>query len=249
MHRTLFRCILAVTTAFIVLAPCSAETIYTNFGPGQTVSPFPTSGWCVSGNTSPFCGPLTDRWIAAPFTPTGNFALTQIDLALVPSSFPFAITSLVSTGGVNLLAGVPYWLVAEGATPASQEFWFGSPLGGTGTELSINDGASWFNPGLFPNPPDPSGGNLPAFDVIGNPILPGLAAAILADDAPSDPPTNGAIVDLVHSQSGLPGTTVLESWFIPTPVTAVPEPSTTFVLLGIGFLSLVGRKVLSRNLG
>lgn len=247
MKTTLFRCILAVTTAFLALAPCSADTVYNNFGPGQTVSPFATSGWCVSGNTSPFCGPLTDRWIAAPFIPTGNFALTQIDLALVPSPLPPAITSLVSTGGVNLLDGVQYWLVAKGATPASQEFWFGSPLGGTGVELSLNDGTSFFNPGLFPNPPDPSGGNLPAFDVIGDPILPTLAAAILADP-PSDPPTDGAIVDLVTSQSGLPGTTVLESWFIPTPVSAVPEPSTTFVLLGTGLLSLVARKVLSRNL-
>ena len=40
------------------------------------------AGYCISGNATSDCGPMTNRWIASPFTPTGNFALTQIDLAL-----------------------------------------------------------------------------------------------------------------------------------------------------------------------
>jgi hypothetical protein len=41
-----------------------------------------TVGWCVSGSSTADCGPLVTRWVGSPFTSTGDFALTKIDLAL-----------------------------------------------------------------------------------------------------------------------------------------------------------------------
>jgi uncharacterized protein (TIGR03437 family) len=44
------------------------------------------AGACVTGSATGSCGPMTNRWIASPFTPSGNFILTQVDLALGWSS-------------------------------------------------------------------------------------------------------------------------------------------------------------------
>jgi uncharacterized protein (TIGR03437 family) len=39
-------------------------------------------GYCISGASTATCGPMTTRWIASPFTPSGNCTLVQVDLAL-----------------------------------------------------------------------------------------------------------------------------------------------------------------------
>ena len=58
-------------------------TVFSDFGPNMTSnSSINGSGWCVTGDSAPGCGPPVDRWVASPFTPNGNFTLTQIDLAL-----------------------------------------------------------------------------------------------------------------------------------------------------------------------
>jgi hypothetical protein len=240
MRSVLLSSLSIAAVSCLVLTPCAADTVYSNFGPGQSVDSHPTSGWCVSGDTTPFCGPLTDRWIAAPFTSAGTFTLTEIDLALVlnTSPFPPPTLSLLSAGGVELVSGTQYWLIAEGTTPSSADFWYGSPNGATGTLLSLNDGATWINPGLFPNPPDPSNGNLPAFDVLGNPIAPLIIAP---PDPPPTPTANGALIELVNSSDGQPGTIVLESWLL-SPA-QVPEPC-SFTFLAVGLASLfVGTRV------
>jgi uncharacterized protein (TIGR03437 family) len=40
------------------------------------------SGLCISGAGTSQCGPMTNRWLASPFTPSGSVLLTQIQLAL-----------------------------------------------------------------------------------------------------------------------------------------------------------------------
>ena len=40
------------------------------------------SGYCISGAATTNCGPMTNRWIASPFTAAGDFTLTQVDLSL-----------------------------------------------------------------------------------------------------------------------------------------------------------------------
>jgi hypothetical protein len=68
---------------FFVSLHAEAAVIYSDFGPSfGSNSSTNGPGSCVSGNNTPNCGPLTYRWIAAPFTPAGNFDLSQIDLAL-----------------------------------------------------------------------------------------------------------------------------------------------------------------------
>lgn len=40
------------------------------------------AGECITGASTTNCGPMTNRWVAAPFTPGGAVMLSQIDLAL-----------------------------------------------------------------------------------------------------------------------------------------------------------------------
>jgi uncharacterized protein (TIGR03437 family) len=82
-----------VFSFLVVAAVASGQTVYSDFGANSS---FSTNGWCVSGASSPSCGPSVTRWIAAPFTPTGTVALASITLAL---------TNVSGTNGavVNLL--------------------------------------------------------------------------------------------------------------------------------------------------
>lgn len=162
-------------------------TAFSDFGPGMSYSN--TVGWCVSGATTLNCGPATVRWVASPFTPSGNFVLTQVDLPLVYNSgtngaivelvndvdglpgtsvleswtltnLPnTGVVSLVSTGDVTLVGGIQYWLVATAQAGDTLDFWWGDTLGLTGSQNSLDNGASWI--------PFTGVGSLTAFDVLG----------------------------------------------------------------------------------
>lgn len=153
--------LLAVTVlAMFFLAPpiCMASpvTIFSDYGLGMTFSG--TSGWCVSGPSTLNCGPLNVRWVASPFTPTGNFILTQVDLALLaftgtsggiielvnssgglPGStvleswtttgLSSGNLSLASIGGVALDAGTQYWLIAMPLAADTLDVWRNEPTG------------------------------------------------------------------------------------------------------------------------
>ena len=60
--------------------PLTGSTaIYSDFGANLSFTTVPSSsGWCVSGASTPNCGPSNRRLIAVPFTPAGNFTLTQV---------------------------------------------------------------------------------------------------------------------------------------------------------------------------
>lgn len=127
---------ISAAAAFVVLAMASvsarADTIFNNFGPGET---FRSYGYQIE---SSIAGP---KLVAATFTPSANYTLTQIDIALqwvglanheakvelVDSSGGLPGTtiletwnlsnlsppeSLMSSGGVTLLGGTQYWVVA-----------------------------------------------------------------------------------------------------------------------------------------
>lgn len=71
----------AINSFFELAGP--AVTIFSDFGSGfASNSSTNGPGWCVSGNATPDCGPLVDRWVAAPFTPAATSTLGQVDLAL-----------------------------------------------------------------------------------------------------------------------------------------------------------------------
>jgi uncharacterized protein (TIGR03437 family) len=55
-------------------------------------------GYCITGASTANCGPMTTRWIASPFTPSGDCTLAQVNLALGWSSGANgAVISLVNT--------------------------------------------------------------------------------------------------------------------------------------------------------
>ncbi len=73
------------------------------------------AGYCISGPATANCGPMTYRWIASPFTPGADFALTQIDLALGWSSGTNgAVIDLVNgQGGVPGTSVLQSWMVTQ----------------------------------------------------------------------------------------------------------------------------------------
>jgi len=130
--------------------------VFSDYGPGMTFSSI--LGWCVSGPDNPNCGPDNVRWVASPFTPSGNFTLTQVDLALLaftgtngavielvnsqnglPGSTvleSWTVTnltsgnvSLTSPGGVTLQSGIQYWLVAMPSADDTIDVWRDEPTG------------------------------------------------------------------------------------------------------------------------
>src|SRR5579864_1069920 len=107
----------AVSLAFLLSGSVTwaGAVIYSDFGPGfASESTTNGPGWCVTGNTTPNCGPMTDRWIAAPFTPSSTSTLQQLDLALGYSSG----TSAAVIDLVNDAGGLPGTSVLESWTPA-----------------------------------------------------------------------------------------------------------------------------------
>lgn len=114
MRRAILCLSLAMALALLLPSVSRADiVVYSDFGPGMASNSSTNGvGWCVSGNNAPGCGPLTDRWIAAPFTPGGNVTLTQIDLAL---------GNLSGTNGavidlVNSTSGLPGTTILESWT-------------------------------------------------------------------------------------------------------------------------------------
>lgn len=156
--RSTFLAVTALTFLFLVPGICMAGpvTIFSDYGPGMTFSS--TNGWCVSGPNTLNCGPDNVRWVASPFTPSGNFTLTQIDLALLAftgtnggvielvnstSGLPGSTVleswtttglssnnlSLTSSGGITLQNGVQYWLVATPLADDTLDVWRNEPTG------------------------------------------------------------------------------------------------------------------------
>jgi hypothetical protein len=104
----------ALVLAFALLAPgpIRAANVYSDLGSGTTVYD-PINPWCVTGASSPSCGPLTLRMVASSFTPSANYNLTQVDMALQFVSGTNQVdVSLATDGG-----GVP-----SGTTLASWSF-------------------------------------------------------------------------------------------------------------------------------
>lgn len=104
--------LVASTLVLLITAPVakSDTVIYSDYGAGMTTST--SVGWCISGSTTPFCGPAVPRWVASPFTPSANFALTQIDIALGYN----AGTRGATVELVNSQAGLPGTTVLESWT-------------------------------------------------------------------------------------------------------------------------------------
>ncbi len=104
----------APALAFVLSAPAPlwAATIYSDLGSGSTVFD-PFNPWCVTGASSPNCGPLTLRMVASSFTPSTNYNLTQVDMAL---QF-FSGTNQVIVGLETDSGGLP-----SGITVASWSF-------------------------------------------------------------------------------------------------------------------------------
>jgi RHS repeat-associated protein len=101
---------LLTTCACILLfgAGAHAQTVsYGDLGPGQSINT--VDYWCVSGDTTPDCGPETNRWIAAPFTPTADMTLTEVQMALNY----FAGTNAAEVDLVNDVGGLPGTTVLE----------------------------------------------------------------------------------------------------------------------------------------
>jgi hypothetical protein len=78
--------------------PASAEIVFSNFGPGNSYDV--DAAWVVAGPTSE--APDRPSAWAFGFTPSGNFALTQIDIAMSNSSAPISVTVSLdqATGGL-----------------------------------------------------------------------------------------------------------------------------------------------------
>jgi len=205
--------------ALICLAiPAHGDTVYSNLGSGSTV--YNSTDWDVSGPTS--LEELTTIDVAMGFTPSGNFDLSEIDLALnfngVPSETN-AITVTLNADSSNApgailetwnLTGLPSFFgtccTLQVLTPTSTvalnsgtQYWIEASPGAS----DFNGGWNWNSTGasgpFWSNISGTSEETVGAFDVLGSSVGP----------------------------------------------TVVPEPS-TFVLLGLGMLGLAGirRKLL-----
>jgi hypothetical protein len=193
-----------VASALIFLAPPAqmrADTIFSNFGPGQSFTP--NSYWSV-GNTPGF-GTQVD---AFSFSPTETATLTSVDLALFQIQAPFSpvnvyiessvggapgvvLDTLTQVGTFNgaasivdftcatcsvLDSGDTYWIVAQQSDPSAQSGWFYSPTD-TGTWYYNETGSS-----TGPWSTATAGDEFSAFDVNGStgaPVIPEPASLIL----------------------------------------------------------------------
>jgi hypothetical protein len=114
----------------------AATVIYSDFGANLSFNTtFPSGLWCVSGSATLNCGPAATRLIAAPVTPTSDFTLTQVQLALnYLSGTNGAVVQLV-----NSVNGAPGSTVLETWTVSSLPY-LGPPpavitLNSTGTVI------------------------------------------------------------------------------------------------------------------
>jgi uncharacterized protein (TIGR03437 family) len=158
------------------------------------------AGSCISGAATLDCGPLTNRWVAVPFTPNGDITLVRADLALGwLSGTNGAVINLVndSSGlpGNTVLetwsaTHLPYLatsnLISLASTTAvtlkrAQRYWFivegiaaNSLDTWNGNSAGQTGGAESLDQGVTWNTANQI---LRAFDVIGAPV-PGEAAAL-----------------------------------------------------------------------
>ena len=171
--------VVALATAAV---SARADTIYNDFGAGET---FQYYGYQIQASVA---GP---KLVAANFTPSADYTLTQIDIALqwvglanheakvelvdslgglpgttILESWRLSNLSppesLTSSGGVSLLGGTQYWVVASPGA-SGYDVWYetNQPHFG-GFVQSVVFGGSWSSYG--------SGGYKPAFDVLGTSI-------------------------------------------------------------------------------
>ena len=189
MKKILLATISALAVGAVLLASptrAQADTIFSNFVSGNS---FSGDGWCVSGASSP-CGLIG---IAAAFTPSADFTLSQIDIALeyisgtneasvtlvndasglpgftalewwdltgLPGySTTYSPTSLLSSGGITLLSGTQYWVIAEPLSNDTYDLWSQNSQGGSGFAF-YSGGSGWSY----------HQGTTPAFDVLGTPL-------------------------------------------------------------------------------
>ena len=161
-------------------------TVFSDFGPNNG---FSTNGFCISGPNTGDCGPLVQRYIAAPFVASANLTLLGITLPIgyvsgtngavinlmgTSEGFPSAVleswslpnlpgspavTSVSSKLSPVLAAGQTYWAEVEPIASDSLMFWYTNDLGLPGGV--VNNGQGW-------SPLSGYGGQtLPAFGVTG----------------------------------------------------------------------------------
>lgn len=189
----------ALAIFFLLPGICMAGpvTVFSNFGPSfGSESSVNGAGWCITGSTSPDCGPLVDRTIGAAFTPSGNFTLSQIDLALgFGAGTNGAVINLVAgSGGLPGATIIESWTITTvptstvpGPSPIVTLLSPGNVQLQNGTEYWLTvDGLAgdtfefwWGNPfgltGIAYSYDHgstwalDSGGVTPAFDVLGTP--------------------------------------------------------------------------------
>lgn len=103
---------LAISALVVLVAlstPASADIVFSNFGPGNSYDV--SSGWVAAGPTAEF--DASSEWAFA-FTPSGNFTLTQIDVAISNSEAPISVTlSLDHASGGLPGATIESWTITD----------------------------------------------------------------------------------------------------------------------------------------
>jgi len=201
---------------------CGADTIFNDYGPGMT---FGSGASCVSGPSTPNCGPLNVRWVASPFTPNGNFVLTQIDLAVQA----FSGTNGAIVQLVNDQSGLPGTTVLESWVSNSLPAYPSGNLALISTGTALHSGTQYWiiakpfaDDTLYVWRPEPTG-------------LAGLLTRTCFGPPNNDPSNNNGCIG--SSPTWTPS--ALEAFdVLGTPV-ATSELS-SLPLLGIGLLGVAG---------
>jgi hypothetical protein len=181
----------AFAAVLLAAAPSHADTLFTNFGPGQTYSNN-NSYWSV-GNA----GNGAVQVVAFPFVPTETATVTGADLALYQALAPFTpvnlyiesdssgmpggiLDTLTQVGTFNatasvvnftcstcssLDAGTTYWIVGQQSDSAADSGWF----------YSLTDTGAWYydesGSATGPWTVATEGNEFSAFDVTGDPLV------------------------------------------------------------------------------
>jgi len=210
-----------LSLALLLLLPAvsRADTVYSTFGSGQT---FNTSagGWALFCN-APSCGAFQD--VAAAFTPTGTFTLTQIDVAA---------SYLSGTNGIEVML-----LSDASGTPGSiLESWSLSDLPPFGTSFT----------------PESVTAALPITLNSGTQYWVALVPSVGGFLTWNFAPTLVGTTDVLGSSTG-PNWAADSNQFLPaydvlgTPV-ATPEPS-SLLMLWSGLLAVCGTRLRRKRMG
>jgi hypothetical protein len=106
---------MCAAASLAVSTQANADTVYTNLGPSAAPY-FNANGRAVSG---PSIGYPGYQEVAIPFTPTGNYNLTQIDVAVTYSGIPgvfgtdAATVTLASDNGGNPGSTIDSWTISS----------------------------------------------------------------------------------------------------------------------------------------